>query len=645
MVEKRSTTLSSTDDNTESDAQRCDKFHFLISTENEANKIDNYMSNVFGADYKTIKDIFYHICVSKDFQFKILVTRRAYLLFKIFESIFHFSKKTRPEDAEENFKIRGIIYDSHSLNLINKSDINLPNGEKQNRFLIFDDVIVHGRAIKKNFYTLKEKGIEKDNISVWCLYKNQNTDCLTEEVMERITVYMSCDDRKWKRISDAITDIVIRFGQGYTSYIDTYRFTSPSHDDIQKLYQSFLKIENKKSLMSIKLDSLKEFEVQSYVTISKDDYPNKHKIDCVRFYQCNDNEKNNMFVIPYVFFDTVKAEDALSYAVAILEDYGIQSIPSCFVPKTESEQTEKKALAPLLLKWTCNTVGKTLTGKVLQKKNISLDTFTTVKRQESFGEIERTLINLTDIDKKFLNQNISYNNDTFTSDIEVCRQTFMQSLLENYECMKNANAAFGQKQVHQLIKNAFAVYAYQIREKDEERARSQKERHIGVRISDIIACLTDFFSEYQDLANIFSKEELENQIVLETIALFIDNWDCGLSAYDFEIFEDENGEAWVSGFMRNGEQVFRSLYKRFPEIYQYYHIYTAYTLKTGAEDLRLFGEYLQDKLPSSLAKQAYLFNEYMKSNTSYNSDVYVVAPVGKIPDSVFSFVERYVNSY
>lgn len=647
MVEFLSNALNNEEKQENNNVQGCEERQFLIESKEEANKIDNYMSYIFGADYKIIKEIFYHICISEDFQYKILVTRRAYLLYAIFSSMFELSKDTRPPEADDNFQISGTIYNSHSLNLISDSDIDSPEN-KPNRFLIFDDIVVHGRAISHNYEALLKKGIKDKNISIWCLFRNNDTNCLTEQAEKRITVFTTCNDRKWKKISDVITDIVVRFGQGYTSYIDTYRLSrsdeAQKSDSAQKMYNSFSEVQNAKPPMSITMESLSKFQVKSYVTQTNTYNFNEDEIDCVRFYQYSNDNINDMIVIPYVFFGTIKAEEALSYAVKLLKQYRIEKIPSRFVPKDETELEKKINLAPLLLKWTCNQIGKVLTDRTLSKEKIDFNLFSTVRRKETFGEIEENLISLNDINSKFLN-GYTFNDAVSTLENDFCCQTFTQSLFENYECIKNSNITFGKAEIHQLLKNAFTAYSYKIREEDERRAQSQKDRLIGVRVSDIITCINDFLNEHQDLKSVFPENELQNQIILETIALFVDSWDCGSAAYDLVIFTDKDGTKWVSGFMRNGEQVFRSLYDRFSKIYQYYHIYTSYTLKTDTNSLQLFGDYLAKNLPMPLSQQARLFNQYMKFNTSYDSDVFVVAPVGKISDAVFLCVENYVNSY
>lgn len=298
----------------------------IIENEDEAKEIYNYMKSLLEPDdYERISDIFYHICTSKDFQYKILVTRRAYLLYEIFAVIFSFVKEARP-NHEAEFQIEGKIYNSHSLPLLSTLDAYTSDAKKE-RYLIFDDIIVHGRAISKTFEKLKSKNIDSQNISVWCLLKKKDANCLLDEVNKRITVYRSCDSEAWKTLSDKLTNIVVRHGGGYTSYVDTYRFVFGQEQETkEKFKRIFLNLHNKGNYKLIHLHMSEKFDVKSFIVLENKNISNSNEISCVRFYQY----QHYLIVAPYVFLATVKTEDAFSYAVKVLEDNGISTFLHTF---------------------------------------------------------------------------------------------------------------------------------------------------------------------------------------------------------------------------------------------------------------------------------------------------------------------------
>ncbi len=165
-----------------------------ILTATDAEEANVFLQILLQEEYDRIKSIFYEICISKDFQYKVLVTRRAYLLYKIFESIFLLCPETRP-DSNMEFHIQGEICNSHSLDSISLSKIS-----SEDHCLIFDDIIVHGRAIENTVEKMEKVDIDIMNISIWCLLENQDANCLSDKIKDKIAAYKICDEKTWKGI-------------------------------------------------------------------------------------------------------------------------------------------------------------------------------------------------------------------------------------------------------------------------------------------------------------------------------------------------------------------------------------------------------------------------------------------------------------
>lgn len=594
----------------------------------QAERADAFMKELFGDGYDSIKEIFYRLCISEEFQYKILVTRRAYLLYEIFASIFQLCQEKRP-DSSRIFEIKGEVYNSHSLDSIEVS-----NNNSEKNYLIFDDIIVHGRAINNTIQKLLDKKIALDRISVWCLLEKEPANCLKEEYQNRILVYKLCNEEVWKTFSDDLTALVTRYARGYTSYIDTYVLSDIEGGKLNRYFSRLLdSFKNNKNFIVSDNYSTDGTDINAFIVfdanqpITKDSYD----VGCVRFYKYDDC----ILGIPYLFIRTVREEDAFPYACQLLKKYGVDQIPSGFFNREKSQPILK--LSALFLKWTVNTVGRRLIEQFLGETDFSVEK--TIKRTETFYKIDESdLIPLPDYKCC-----VDFQDTTDNNDIQFCRRILANSFSESYQLLFQNNlsdSVFESKKLFKLIQCALVTYAYKIKEKDEERSNSQEDRFIGLRTTDVIEICISFLS-VKSVATKDSGHNLIMNATREVISLFIQNWDCGTSAYDFIIFKDKNGKAMLSAFIKNGEQVFRSLYEYFEEIYQYYYAYSARTLVTDIDKLSKYGEYLEVKLSKDLQKQVKVFNNYLKMNSSYYADVYVVEPF-LLSEQAFKTADQYL---
>ncbi len=592
---------------------------FTIQTVEQAKQADAYMKNLFEDEYDRVKEIFYRICTSRDFRYKILVTRRAYLLYKIFASIFSLFPEARPE-IEEEYVIRGEICNSHSLDSIDKSEI-----KEQDRFLIFDDIIVHGRAIKNTVKKVMEKNVVLKNISVWCLFEKENANCLPNDIKERVTVYKICNEEVWKTHSDNVTDVVIRYGSGYTSYIDTYILSGVKQGKTKRTIKGLLNIFNHKDNYQIlEISSLEKFDIKGFTVFDTEKYANSklHEVGCVRLYKYNDC----ILGIPYLFIGAVKESDVFPYALQLLKKYEVKQIPSIFFidnnPNTE--------LSTLFLKWTVNTIGKKLVEQILDIADLSIQK--TIRRKETFYRLDNSsLISVPNSDVP-----ITFCDEADNPDIKFCLNSLFDSFKENGRLTVSENK-IKREDLTELMRGAFIIYAYKIKEEDEKRSQTSQDRYIGIRLTDMLNACYAFLKTISVDSDI-----IKQQIEIEVMSLFIQAWDCGMSAYDFATFKDHNNTI-VAGFIKNGEQVFRSLYEYFKDAYQYYYAYSARTLITDINKLIIYGSYLEKELPDNMREKIRLFNKYMEMNSSYYADVYVVDPPKKSKDS-FEVADKYLFS-
>lgn len=101
--------------------------------------IEMNLRQLFGDSfYSEIKKFYMEFILAKDVD-KVLITRRSYVLYKIFYMIFSLSAEDEKfqKDLKEGAQC---VYTSHSLPLL--------LGKNENRaVLIVDDIIVNGRTI------------------------------------------------------------------------------------------------------------------------------------------------------------------------------------------------------------------------------------------------------------------------------------------------------------------------------------------------------------------------------------------------------------------------------------------------------------------------------------------------------------------
>lgn len=130
------------------------------------------------------------------------------------------------------------------------------------------------------------------------------------------------------------------------------------------------------------------------------------------------------------------------------------------------------------------------------------------------------------------------------------------------------------------------------------------------------------------------------------LSLVITSWDDGSTSYNFAPFPEIGGEKIISGFLRNGEQVYRVIYDLYSKVYQYYYVFTLKTLEFRYSQLLNFGEHLTKAISSKkvLPKDVWRFLEYLKIDTSYFEDVFAVRPK-EIPEYVIDDVNLYIEKY
>lgn len=583
----------------------------------EVAKIRDKMKSDLGSkEYFRFCELFYHVCVD-EYDYKILITRRAYLLYKLFLDIFKYLVN-ETEDYSKKFKIYGEFYNNHSMCLL--KEILKDSKNRNKKILIVDDIIVHGRAVSNICKILTDYGALKNHISIWSFLLNSDANCLEPYVKAQLKTYKYSSERQWKVTSDVFTDAIINYGRGYTSYVNTYLLRDNS--DLFERIKNFLK--NKKEQV-INKRALRNNEVETYYyfpKINSDSIKyNIHELACLRFYFY----ENHLLIIPYLFVESIKLTDVFDYSLELLSKYNIYEIPKIFEDARIKKNTD---LAILLLKWTINRIGKEVLDSFFTENfNIKPDMI-----ENEFPETYKNCDSMSEI-KMYHNNEEKKSYEVLSSNegIDYCYEVFSK---ETDKITTNQFNDSNNEIKYELLHDAFAQYCFLIKEEDEKRAKNRKQRCIGIRVSDIRKIV--FQKLNLDINNNY-------YILLIILSLCINSWDSGKTSYNIYSFDNTNHEKIVCGFMRNGEQIFKSLYEQFPKIYSYYYVFTAKTLEIRKSELLEFGEYLVDNLTGTDKDDANKFYENMKMNNSYDNDVFVVKPKN-IEKKTVEFVQNYISS-
>lgn len=561
-------------------------------------------------EFNRLKELFFHVCISK-YEYKLLVTRRAYLLYKIFEAVFQCFPGERP-NISEPFKSFGKVYNSHSMFLLTNI---FENGNGDEKLLVVDDIIVYGRAVSNVMRDLQDKvKIPKNQIYIWCFYKNSMARCISKDVEDRLMVYKITSNQIWKKASDVFTEAIVKNGQGYTSFVDTYvleNFVDRIPEEKNNLYiigNADQKIELPTGF-TVKLDVLEKFNVQSWIYFPQEiaDYPNS--VGCIRFYL----NETDLLVIPYLFIKDVYVENVYGFVFELLKQYNIQQIPKEFI---EDYDSDSKRLITLFLKWSVNRIGQELIKHLLRNNQMDYNPDFTVLHKETFP-----FDNEVDIPNQFTWNNTKV--EESVPDKDFCLGAFSEIVKKKYEA---------EQQILSLddLKQVYTQYAFYIKEEDERRAALQQNRCLGISA----------FDSYETVTGITNLEaEAKEEALREVLSLYIMQWDIGEASYNlYEISSSETGaHTFASGLMCNGEQVYKRIYNLYSYVYPYFKCFTQRTYEYRHEELERFGTFLKsifDKQErKGLITEAVLdlrkkelrnFLDDMQMNSSYFDDAFVI---------------------
>lgn len=596
-------------------------------------KTKTYLQENLGNDeYERLKQVYFHVCI-EDFTYKLLVTRRAYLLYELFCLIFECFPEEYKEIAEckelvddpgYQFSPKGQFYDSHSIFLLKNKEIK----KTEDTLLIVDDIIIHGRSVSNVYQELFVKlrlKIEEEHVYFWCVYLNQNATCILDEVRDRLTVYRMTSTQEWKTISSIYSTAIINSKRGYTSYIDTYLWKNVGSD----VREFFAKAESP-DIVKMNLKKLNDLGVEGYVWFDNTSWITNQTIpdyySCLRFYFMD----NDLVIIPYLFIKRVSLKDVYQYAVALLHEF---EIPKMLGNITQDSDADEMIL---FLKWTINQIGKQMVEGFIQdklkKKNIIL---WVTKHEKTFKEDFCETVKCVNENVKFPeSSNVEYHPE------EIFCQNVLEKMLKNYRRLDVLSST-----AYSTLEEIYTLYSAEIKEEDERRVEEwpEKDRCVGISASDFYRIIIEHFN---------IPESEQPKLLQITLTILIMHWDVGNASYNLFLTGAKGQD--VTGFVRNGEQVYQDVYALCPNVYPYFQYFIQRYRATKKSDVKRFGEYLHDLWFDKLQQNLMTDKEYkvfekerkkfivsLKTNSSCFDDAYVVSG-SALTNEIVQAVNQYI---
>lgn len=454
--------------------------------------------------YDSIKEFFYHVNADS-YDIKVMITRRSYSLYKLFTDLLSYDGNVVYKGNAKPKK--GLFLNSHSICYIDHflSEHFQLHQNHRVRVLLVDDIIINGRTVSRYYKMIKRildgANIELDyDLDVWCLALNESFNEEFGMPRSSIKTYWSTTNELWKPESTNLTQAIIKWGKGYTSYLKVYE-SNKSVDELIGLVSS---IEGWKVGKLSSNTNLNEY----YCAFKED--TNNEVIEAFRIYtspRINACGAKSL-IIPYVYIKKIALSDLMNRYSKLKTLYSLGDIPECF----KNSNTNWYA-ASHFYKWLTYITSGILAQNIMHSFNIELNQV--FDCEESFIGIDEK-----DYDSYYNdNEGVDSPSDDIASSTEIIK-----------DYIKNENT----------IIEALKCYLLKMRDIDDDRARQRRSRCVGLSIDDILFNTND-----------------DNKISMLT-AIF-NSWDTGLASGNVEYIKI-NDEVAIDTYIRQGEQVFNAIY-------------------------------------------------------------------------------------
>lgn len=586
--------------------------------------------------YNIMDEFFYHLRVTapKSYNYVIALTRRAYLLYKIFERI-HESEETG-QSTEKETKV--ILCNTHSLATL---DI-----KPEDKVLIFDDIIVQGSsmlAAGKNVKKISAAGSYPD---VWCIFCNSNAAFLktiknlkNSDLQSILKIVRYVNPIEWKEFSDKMTEVVATSPIGYASYVKTFEIS-------EKVYSHYHDLMNEDEIKKDKFGN--EFFVLWNCGKHLNKLRGKYNIfPCIRFYK---KEKIGSYLaIPYVFLPSLHQDKVKGYCTDLLNEFGI-SLPS------QPEKASDSDKWVFIYKWTVAAVSQ-MVLRICLKNHQLKECQESLDCQESFGGVIKNNDENDKITNEIKNQISSYSLPKFKKehyDYKDKNVGIGQCIAHTCtdKSIKDSTIVIGQSvfgeavgssgpivEKFEDIYNDYTTKINKVNTAETKRAADESsdneaEKYVEAPIYRVR--IEDMFEKMGISQNTQNIQDIQK--ILEVI---IASWDVGSNTYNIVSTED----GIIAGVIRHGEQSYRTHYERFSDEYPFFYEYFCQTDRFRKKDIQKFAEDFQQHFQQYFSNKTVRFVDFVKNlnEEEYFSDLLAI---GKLDcSSGYGEPARHVENY
>lgn len=524
-----------------------------------------------------LKDRYYHLfnlyfesIISGKYDYVVLVTRRAYILFEIFLICMMQHGFTR-----DMLNVK--IITSDSIFLLGLDDCKY----KEKRYLILDDIIINGRTIKTVYENLKQK-LHVKNIKIASMEYCENAKAL-DNLNEYLSDDFKVSEQIWKADSNLLTDLIISSNIGYTAFVPSYIFSNVDDNEIESLLE---KLETNNTLQKVDSRVLSDCGVQSFFYF----WNEKEKLEinikpednipvCTRLYY---NKQDKTFtVIPYVFLDNVLTSECIDYCNYLLRNQG-STLSGCMEQFIKEDENRNEKLA-LLYKYVISYLCKQSFEKFYENYiNSKIAQYIHIKTPyETFDFIgeNKWVVNYSGENNYALSKRkfeIVDNEDAIFSYGE-SKQKFSEIANE----IKTSHGS--SSNMDKII-----YYLNYIKTIDDKNAQDYPEspRCVGIRVKDIVSALLQ--NDNPDLNTCY-----------ELLSIIINLWDEGTAAYNYSVLTSKNDGEIISGLLKNGEQIYNKIYMIYENVYSYFYRLYHKIFHYRFFQINKFAEFMENKTGNS----------------------------------------------
>ena len=497
--------------------------------------------------YNDLKVYYKYIYTSKGYSHKIMITRRSYVLFKIFEYIFTEEEPDIVNKGTNNY---------YSSNYI--SQIDFSESSNDTRILIVDDIIINGRTIRficDNIYERIGNNIE---IKVLPFLINEKALCIESfrnQLIDDLVLYVP--EYYWREYSDYLNAFVLKSMFGYVSYIDAFRADAEQFELICNKYisnqcQDISKYKNNiKAINDININAY-YFDAKHIVRDGNYNlFLSKYSIKSyLRVYEYDETYT----VIPFVYLPSIKLSEFKEYFLGVLSHFNIKEKQNN-IYKLLSNLFDNNDNYIFLYEWLTYYLSKYIQQELeiyLESKLIKI-----LSCKESFGKY----YNLTQIKfKKGIDPNNNYKLPK-----NLIRATSEKECYDTFKSVYNS----GKREFSKILK----LYLAKMREIDQEKAFKQESRNKGIRLEDVLEITKNRYTEE------------------EVIKLFTSLWDSGDGSVMPKIFDN-----YICNGNINGEQIYKSVFNMYSDIAYDFVVLFKNSGLCKLNDLEDFANYMDENL-------------------------------------------------